>query len=132
MSNDLRDRSPGMKPVGIASQSQVSFAGENNLANALIPCAVCFVPDKVVFENSGSAKCPEGYDVEYDGYLMSAHKNSERTDAICVDRLMTPYTSADASRGAHIYPIEIRVRSGDSLTSRRECPFTHDTRFRST
>ena len=53
-----------------------------------VPCATCRVEtrgSKLILP--GRNKCPNGWTLEYDGYLMSAHYgHTGRTQAVCVDK----------------------------------------------
>ena len=60
-----------------------------NLLQQNMPCAVCHTDTKlVVLTIPAQYNCPDGWSLEYNGYLMSELERADRQrkDTICVDR----------------------------------------------
>ena len=80
------------------------------VSNRIIPCAQCFVPDAVVFDNHGSAECPEGYDVEYHGFMFTGFIQHRQNKGICVNNVAEPHQAdmeVNVGQRSWVYPIEI-------------------------
>ena len=60
-----------------------------NVAQANLPCAVCYTDTKLsVLTVPAQYTCPNGWSMEYNGYLMTEDEasNRQRKNTICVDR----------------------------------------------
>ena len=78
-----------------------------NLLQQNMPCAVCHTDTKlVVLTIPAQYNCPDGWSLEYNGYLMSELERADRQrkDTICVDRdaEAIPGLQAD-TEGAVVY-----------------------------
>ena len=61
----------------------------NNLAEADMPCAVCHTDTKLsVLTVPAQYTCPNGWSMEYNGYLMTEweHSSCQRKNTLCVDK----------------------------------------------
>ena len=51
-----------------------------------VPCVVCYVSRRsFALVVPASTTCPEGWTMEYDGYLMSSYTEAYRQSSVCVD-----------------------------------------------
>lgn len=86
-----------------------SFVGMNDFEAS---CAVCLRPDASnVLMVPGTQVCPDGWNSEYTGYLMSTHYTQTRSETICVDRLASGIGSSFDSNGNLLYPTEAECGS---------------------
>ena len=96
--------------------------------NSYLTCAQCYVPQAVGLMIPGQATCPVGWDLEYEGYLMSAKDTDStnenpaeadqhfRTEYICVhddpdivdEEIVNEWE-------AEIYHVHIDCEAGGSL-----------------
>ena len=57
------------------------------LRNHNAPCVLCHVEwHEAVFMLPGSPSCPDTWDTEYSGYLMTSYGGAGRRSAVCVDK----------------------------------------------
>ncbi|CAC5367409.1 unnamed protein product [Mytilus coruscus] len=96
--------SEGRKPYGWSS---------TDLKQKEVPCAVCRKSGKsTVVMIPGRKTCYSDWNAEYNGYLMSSHKNHQRTDFTCVDINAEPCDSRSSNEnGALFYPIRTKCGS---------------------
>ena len=61
----------------------------NKRSGLEMPCAVCYVEESAILTIPAVYECPDGWTLEYNGYLMSEYTtpNRPRKDTICVDRI---------------------------------------------
>ena len=74
----------------------------NNLVEADMPCAVCHTDTKLsVLTVPAQYTCPNGWSMEYNGYLMTELERSERgrKNTLCVDQDAEVVSGSQASTG---------------------------------
>ncbi|XP_071175164.1 uncharacterized protein [Mytilus edulis] len=84
-----------------------------NLNNKEVPCSVCRRKGKVsVLMIPGRKSCYKGWKSEYNGFLMSAHKNHITADFICMDGDAEPLNNRSSNKdGALFYPVRAKCGS---------------------
>ncbi len=70
-----------------------------------VPCVVCFVEKSTQLMIPSQLTCPDQWDMEYSGYLMSSNPHHESNkDFICIDEHPeTLFGSQDNTNGALLY-----------------------------
>jgi len=78
------------------------------LADQPAPCAVCYVGREAVLMIPAKLQCPDGWNVEYVGYLASQAADdaaSKRSSYVCWDAAPEISDGATAQNQALIYPV---------------------------
>ncbi|XP_052067323.1 uncharacterized protein LOC127706706 [Mytilus californianus] len=75
--------------------------------NKEVPCSVCYQKQRsAVLMIPGRKTCYEGWNAEYNGYLMSSHKSHNKKDYACVDIHAEPIDNKNGSEDrALFYPL---------------------------
>ena len=82
--------------------------GGADLVNNPAPCAVCYVQSRsTVLMIPARTQCPDGWNVEYAGYLVSNHYTHKRSSFVCLDEVPEVATGAKAQSQALFYPVEV-------------------------
>ena len=84
------------------------LSGLDNLSLKDVPCAVCRRKGKSsVLMIPGKQSCYKGWNAEYTGYLMTAHKSHSHTkDYVCMDQNAEPIDSDTSNKqGALLYAV---------------------------
>jgi len=89
------------------------FSKSNNDGNPLhdnpAPCAVCYVGDRsTILMVPARTQCPDGWTIEYGGYLASDHAHS---NYICWDEAPEVAVGPTNSNQGRIYPVEVECGS---------------------
>jgi len=88
-----------------------SNAGSVPLCNNPAPCAVCYVNQRsTVFMVPAKTQCPDGWSIEYRGYLVSeATQNADRkrSSYVCWDRTPEIAVGGTDQAQAVIYPVAV-------------------------
>ena len=101
-------------------QSNNVFSLSNNGGNLLhdnpAPCAVCYVGGRsTVFMVPARTQCPDGWTMEYLGYLASEYSTStrghKRTSYICWDEAPEVAVGGTSQNQAVIFPVEVHCGS---------------------
>ena len=99
------------------------FSKSNNGGNSLeqnpAPCAVCYVGGRsTILMVPARTQCPDGWTMEYAGYLASAHSTStpstgghKRTSYVCWDEEPEVAVGGTSQNQALIYPVEVECGS---------------------
>ena len=107
----------GYSPLrGVEYESGIAppvFSPENNgflsLLNLSPPCAVCHSSIRsaqMMFP--AMTTCPPGWTLEYEGYLVSSHRDHRRSSYMCLDSAPEAIQgSSGNTNGALIYPVEV-------------------------
>ena len=83
-------------------------------SNRNIPCAVCQVEQESVLMIPARVTCPEEWQRQYYGYLMSGNDNQQRTTYECFDEdLESIPGSGKNERGATVYHVEANCSGMD-------------------
>jgi len=88
------------------------FSKSNNGGNSLdekpAPCAVCYVGGRsTILMVPARTQCPDGWTMEYAGYLASAHSNEKRSSYMCLDETPEVSVGATEQNQATIFPVEV-------------------------
>jgi len=82
--------------------------GGADLVNNPAPCAVCYVQSRsTVLMIPARTQCPDGWSVEYAGYLVSNRYQLKSSSYICLDEAPETATGAMAQNHALFYPVEV-------------------------
>ena len=77
-------------PVQMGSMTLIpTYLNSNDLLQANLPCAVCHTDTKLsVLTVPAQYTCPNGWSMEYNGYLMTEIESSDRQrqNTLCVDQ----------------------------------------------
>ena len=87
---------------GVEYEVPISQLGSINLNHHNAPCAVCLATTRVaVVMIPAKLTCPSGWIREYNGYLMSEHRNHNSATFECIDHdaEAVPGTEADINGG---------------------------------
>jgi len=93
------------------------FSEVNNDGNALdnkpAPCAFCYVQGRsTVAMIPARTQCPDGWTIEYAGYLAAAYTRStrahERTSYMCWDEAPEVAVGGINQNQTRIYPVEVQ------------------------
>ena len=115
------------KVVGVKYKTLTEPLFELN--DMAMPCAVCYTNRATQLMILGRAVCPTNWNLEYNGYLMSAKdspsntlesdpdSNNFRTEFICVEDTDTEGLPAGANEEAGIYHVHIDCDAADSLNN---------------
>ena len=73
-----------------------------------VVCAVCLASTReIVLMIPAKTSCPSGWTEEYEGYLMTEHRNNRRTMFECVDKYFEPVPATQGqSFAASFYHVE--------------------------
>jgi len=86
--------------------------GGNSLHHKPAPCAFCYVQGRsTVAMIPARTQCPDGWSMEYTGYLMSEYtgslRNSHRSSYICWDEAPEVAVGGITQHQAMIYPVDV-------------------------
>jgi hypothetical protein len=85
-----------------------------------VPCSACYVTDKETYIMApGSDVCPDGWKLEYKGYLLAGYYSYTKNDWVCVDQ-EAQAGSAPSNGHAYWYATEVRCGSLPCYTSQQD------------
>ncbi|VDI60490.1 Hypothetical predicted protein [Mytilus galloprovincialis] len=89
------------------------FGWSDSLGGKLVPCSVCYQRNRsTVLMVPGRKTCYKGWNMEYNGYLMSDHINHYRRDFACFDINAEPLDNKNGvGVCAYFYPIRTKCGS---------------------
>ncbi|XP_076110830.1 short-chain collagen C4-like [Mytilus galloprovincialis] len=95
----------------VSSNTPAGF--RSNMYQKEVPCAVCRRTGKFsVLMIPGRKTCYKGWKSEYNGFLMSQHKNYNQIDFACMDGDAEPLDNQSANNnGALFYPVRAKCGS---------------------
>ncbi len=82
------ENSEGVQSHGLLYGTEYEFSTAGPLYEYYqhnAPCAQCYIP-RAIMMLPAAITCPENWTLEYNGYLVSAHKSHKRTRFICLDK----------------------------------------------
>ena len=85
-----------------------SNTGGIALADHPVPCALCYVNRNTAVMIPAKRQCPDGWTVEYDGYLASEGSSDatrKRSSYVCCDRAPEITDGATIQNNAILYPV---------------------------
>ena len=67
----------------------------HHLYGSNVPCALCYTNEKTTtFLYPARFTCPQGWHVEYSGYMATQPNNGQKHDTICLDKDATPISGS--------------------------------------